>query len=417
MFEGLKNWWSGGTPTAQAAPEVNNSITDESFSINSAQAIEFFTGASNNEVVVTPQSAMRVSTVFACLRLISGAKAGLPLEFYQRKDGYRQQVEDHPLWWLFNEQPTPSCSAAVFWEYIEASRHLYGDGFAYLVRNRVGEIIEAIPVHPLQVIVERKDSRRVYYIDHNDRRFGVDQDDMLHFCNFGFDGYRSMSTLRWGARNAVGIAQAADSHSTGYYKNPAVSRVALKYPNKMNQEQVDSLRAQWDETYSGSHNLGKPLILTEGGDAFALNITAIDAQLLEARKFQVVDIARAFGVPPFMVGETEKTSAWGSGVAEMGQGFINYTLNPHLVRDEQELNRKLFKTSKYYVEFDRSALLRGDPEKLGKYYREAVGGSQGPGWVTVNEVRRWEKLSPITGGDERFVLVPKSNEAKPKESQ
>ncbi len=363
--------------------------------------------------VVTPTTALQVSAVFACIRLIAGAKASLPVDFYRRgADSTRTLVEDHPLWWVFNERPSPAISAAAFWEYIEASRHLYGDGFALLIRDGYGTIQEALPIHPLAVAPFRIDNELNYAVQVKPGLTrAVNQADMLHFTNFGFDGLRGMSTIAWGARRGIGIALAADKHSANYYRNATTAKVALTYDGKLDNDQIESLRTQWASRYSGSTNAGKPIVLTQGGKVEQLSMSAADAQLLQSRQFQVIDIARTFGVPPFMIGETDKASAWGTGVSEMGQGFINYTLQPHLVRDEQELNYKLFKTAKNYVEFDRSALLRGDLTKLGDYYRQAIGGSQGPGWMTVDEIRRLEKLKPI--GADAAQLYRQANPSQP----
>ncbi|WP_213778869.1 phage portal protein [Caballeronia sp. dw_276] len=367
---------------------------------------------------VTPQSAMRVSAVYACVRLIAGAKASMPVQMFQRQPGgTRTPVDDHMYLPLLNEEPAACCSAAVFWEYIESSRQLHGDGYAYIVRNRNGVPQELIPLHPLRVAGEKRNNRIVYYVAFEDGSYrGIDQDDMLHFCNFGWDGVRSMSTIRWGARNSIGTAIAAENHSGKFFKNGVIPSVVLEYEAKMPQEVVEQLRAEFINRYSGGDNAHAPLILTGGTKAQGLSISATDAQLLETRAFQVTDIARAFGVPPFMIGESEKQSSWGAGMSTMSQAFINYTLQPHLVRDEQEINRKLFRIGRYIVEFDRRALLRGDLEKLGAYYRQAIGGSMGPGWLTIDEVRKYENFGPIDGGAELYSPTPTqgaTSETKP----
>jgi HK97 family phage portal protein len=139
-------------------------------------------------------------------------------------------------------------------------------------------------------------------------------------------------------------------------------------------------------------------VLTEGMKAKPVTISAQDAQLLEARKYQVIDICRAFGVPPHMVGETSSSTTWGSGLESIGRAFVAYTLNPHLVRMEQELNNKLFRTARFFLEFDRSALQAGDSKAQAEEDKAGLGGpGSGPGWVSVNEVRRRRNLPPLTG--------------------
>ena len=406
-------------PTAVDA--VNEVAADESgvvtITLDPKQSVgEVF----KESTAINAQSAMRISAVYACVRLLAGAKAGLPMDFYKRQNGARELLDAHPLWYLFNIEPSPICSAAVFWEYVETCRHLQGDGFAYINRNRAGEPIEFIPLVGLDVSMARHPNlknRLVYRIKIGEVQTVVDQDDVLHFRNFGFDPNtgRSMSTLSFGAQNAVRLAQSADKHAESFYSRGTTSKVVLTFPNKLNDVQKDFIREQFMAKYGGVDNSGAPLVLGEGADVKTISINAKDAQLLESRQYQLAEIARAFGVPPFMIGSTEKTTSWGSGVSEMSQGFINYTLSPHLVRDEQELVRKLFAKKDIYVEFDRDALLRSDYAKRAEYYRQAIGGSQGPGWVTVNEVRGWDKLKPIDGGNALYsgATVP----PQPKEKQ
>ena len=153
------------------------------------------------------------------------------------------------------------------------------------------------------------------------------------------------------------------------------------------------------EKYSGLGNAHeKPLVLTEGMTAKPVTISAQDAQLLDARRYQVLDICRAFGVPPHMVGESSASTTWGSGLEAIGRAFVAYTLQPHLVRMEQELNHKLFRTARYFVEFDRSALQAGDSKAQAEEAKVSLGGpGAGPGWRSVNEVRRRQNLPPLDG--------------------
>lgn len=426
MFESLKQLWSARESSVlpdriepSGVPAVHNEQGSTVVSSDSAGMARIF----NIEptfagTTVTPQSAMRVSAVYACVRLIAGAKASMPVQMFQKRDGARYLVDDHTYLPLLNEEPSTCCSAAVFWEFIESSRQLYGDGFAYIDRNRNGVPQELIPLHPLRVMSEKLANGRIaYYVMFDDGTYrGVDQDDMLQFCNFGWDGLRSMSTIRWGARQSIGTAIAAENHSGKFFQNGVMPSVVLEYDGKMAPEVVEQLRNEFELRYGGGVNAHKPLILTGGTKAQALQMSATDAQLLETRNFQVIDIARAFGVPPFMIGESEKQSSWGAGMATMSQAFINYTLQPHLVRDEQELKRKLFRIGRYTVEFDRRALLRGDLEKLGAYYRQAIGGSMGPGWLSINEVRRYENAAPMADADGLYSPTPlqgATSETKP----
>ncbi|MGH8429914.1 MAG: phage portal protein, partial [Solimonas sp.] len=147
-------------------------------------------------------------------------------------------------------------------------------------------------------------------------------------------------------------------------------------------------------------------------DVKELSMTAADAQLLESRQWQVVDIARAFGVPPFMIAEMGKATY--NNTENLGTDFVKYTLNPHLMRWQQELNFKLFMTARFFTEYNTNALMRADVKTRGDYYKAALGGTQSPGWMTPNEVRRLENDAPIEGGNTLFRPKEKTD-AQPEE--
>jgi HK97 family phage portal protein len=177
----------------------------------------------------------------------------------------------------------------------------------------------------------------------------------------------------------------------------------------MKEAQIDLLKKSFTEKYSGINNAhASPLVLTEGLEAQEISLSADDAQLLEARQFQVVDIARAFGVPPHMIGETSASTSWGSGIESMSRGFVTYTLQPHLVRIEQELNRKLFpRDPTRFIQFDRDALIEGDSTAQANYFRAALGGpGTGPAWLTVDEVRKQKGFAP-QGGSASTLFDPR----------
>lgn len=238
---------------------------------------------------------------------------------------------------------------------------------------------------------------------------------MLHFPGFGFDGIKSMSVIGHAARAAVGNALAMDEYSGKFFAGGAHPSILLTTDKLMKQDQITLLQQAFVNKYSGVANLHQlPLVLTEGMKAEPLSISAEDSQLLEARKFQVIDIARAFGVPPHMIGETSASTSWGSGIEAMSRGFVTYTLQPHLVRIEQELNRKLYpRDTGKFVMFDRDALIEGDSKAQAEYNRAALGGpGTGQGWMSVDEIRKTKGLAPI-GGTAAEVFDPRTAIAAP----
>lgn len=364
---------------------------------------EFFgVKPASSGVAVTVESSKRSAAVYSCVRLIAGAVALLPIPVYERTpDGGRSKVE-HDLWWLLNESPYTTLTACSFWEWMLSSSLLRGDAFAQILRDRNGNITGFMPLPNGCVDVEERNGRLVYFVNDVRTAYGLFDHDVLHFPGFGFDGCRGESVIRYAARQAVGTALAADDYAGEFFANGAAPSIALTYPQGVapTEAQQNHLREQFTDRYTGQGNRHKPLLLVNGGGVEQVSLSAEDAQLLETRKFQVIEIARAFGVPPHMIGETSASTSWGSGIEQMSIGFVRYTLGPHLRRIEQELNRKLWPRSpRYFVEFNRDGLLAGDSKTESEVISKSLGGPGAQGWMTVNEARRLKNLPPVPGGD------------------
>jgi HK97 family phage portal protein len=364
-------------------------------------------------MAVTPVTAMRVAAVFACVQKIAGAIATLPAHVYRTDGDVKARLPKDDLWYKLNEQPSLQFTAASHWEAVSTGQLLRGDSFTWIRRGSNNSIRELLPLPWSSVNpVRQPDGSVRYYITLPD--YGIntwlEPSEILHFPGFGFDGLRSMSVISYAARAAVGNALAMDAYSAKFFENGAHPSIVLKAPGAMKQDQIDKLQAAFVRKYAGVDNAHRvPLVLTEGLDASEISLNAKDAQLLEARQFQVIDIARAFGVPPHMIGETSASTSWGSGIESMSRGFVTYTLQPHLVRIEQELNRKLFpRDTGRFIQFDRDALIEGDSKAQAEYNRAALGGpGTGMGWMSVDEIRKTKGLAPI-GGAAAEIFDPRT---------
>lgn len=347
-------------------------------------------------------TAMQSSAVYACVNLIGGAIASMPAHIYKRLPDRRERA-DSPLWWFLNEQPMGDISAATMWEYAVTSLLLQGDAFIRILRRSAynSEIIGLEPWAPTRVNVKKIDGRLVYILSPlTGDPFAVDQADMIHVPGPGFNGFRGMSQIKYTLRNPAGIALAADNYSRDFFDNSARPDFVLSSAGSLTEKQIELLRKTWEERYGGQGNRHKPAILFGGLDVKTISMNAEDAQLLSTRQFQIEDIARVFGVPPFMIGHTEKTTSWGSGVEQMAIGFVKFTLTRHLKKFEQEINRKFWPTrEKYFVEFLTAGLERGDYKSRNEGYRIALGRAGEPGWMTVNEIRAIENLPPDPDGN------------------
>jgi HK97 family phage portal protein len=364
--------------------------------------------------VVSDRTAMMVSTVYSCVSLLAGSVASLPLPVYQRGEGGLREGVDHAYWWLLNERPNEDMSAAVFWEFLLTSYLLEGNAFCEIVRRRVGpravqtgEVVELRPINPDRVMIrDTREFGRVYDVLEFDARAQprtVPAADMLHVPCILLDNdmQRGASPVRAAGRNAIGLALAAELFQSSFYSNGARPDYALTTDARLGKEQVDQLYASLAARHGGAGNAHRPIVLSGGLKPATLSMTAEDQQLIETRGFQVEDICRFYGVPPFMVGHTDKTTSWGAGVENMGRGFLKFTLQRTLEKFEQELNHKFWPLrERYFVEFNRAGLEQGDTKAKNESYRMALGRAGEPGWMSVNEVRRLENMAPIEGGDE-----------------
>jgi HK97 family phage portal protein len=201
----------------------------------------------------------------------------------------------------------------------------------------------------------------------------------------------------------MGLALAAEEYSGRFFSQGAHPSGMLKYPAGAKITDPERIAAFFDNKYAGLVNKHRPFVATDGGEWQQISINANDAQLIESRQFSVVDICRFFGVPPVMIGETEKTTSWGSGVEQMARWFVMFTLNDHFTDIEQELETKLFRGDGFFAAFDERELTRGDTKTRADYYKAAIGGTQNPAWMTADEVRADEGLPPI--GDQESTKL------------
>jgi HK97 family phage portal protein len=380
---------------------------------------DFIVGGWSNQTSLSSDSAMRCSAVFACVRLLAGAIASAPVRIYKRgAGGARELIDKHPFSNMLGARPNEHITASTFWKVMATNKVLNGNAYAAIKRGSSGRPTSLMPlrasrVTPYQAWELSLDTKlgvspyRLFYSVtwDNGTITVIDQDDMIHVPNIGWDGKQGISTIRAGAQ-ALGLALSAEESASKIFENGMVSQLALTYPNKLSPAATEALRDHIQNRHGGSKNHHKPLILTEGGDVKTMSMNADDAQLLESRVFSVIDICRFFGVPPVMVGESTKTSSWGSGVEQMARWFVMFTLNDHLTDIEQEIGAKLFRNSDHFAEFDESELTRGDTKTRAEYFKAALGSAQQPGWMSQNEVRSAEGLPPDSGAKSNELSVP-----------
>ena len=356
----------------------------------------------------TERSAQTVSAIHASVSLIAGALAALPKVIYRVNvaDGERDRNHTDPLNWVFNEEMCPRWTSASGWEFLVKSYLLHGDAFAIIQRKKDGTPVGMIPAHPerVEVGVWEDGSRLAYAIQPeviNGEAGGAkyyDQDDILHVPNMGFDGRRGLSTLRNALRVAGASTIAMQDFSANFFANSARPDYALSTEQNLNDQDIADLREQIDERHKGLENSHRPMLLHSGLDIKTITMPMKDMEMVAMRQFQIEEIARIFGVPPFMIGHNEKTTSWGSGVEAMSVGFVRFTLRQHINKFQNEMNRKFFRTAARAVEFDTTDLERADTKSLFESLRIAVGRAGEPRIMSVAEARAVLRLKKTTEG-------------------
>ena len=379
---------------------------DKPTSATSGSSYRFFLGGSTSGKAVTERSAMQMTAVYSCVRILAEAIAGLPLHLYTYKeDGGKEKAIGHPLYLLLHDEPNPEMSSFVFRETLMTHLLLWGNAYAQIIRNGKGEVVALYPLMPNRMTVDRDSSGQLFYsyqMNNSDAptmKTGtviLKPSDVLHIPGLGFDGLVGYSPIAM-AKNAIGLAIATEEYGAKFFANGATPGGLLEYPGTV--KDPDRVRESWNKGFSGSQNAGKVAILEEGMKYTPISIAPEQAQFLETRKFQINEIARIFRVPPHMVGDLEKSSF--SNIEQQSLEFVKYTLDPWVVRWEQSLSRALFtpeEKKKYFFKFNVEGLLRGDYQSRMNGYATA----RQNGWMSANDIRELENLDRIPaeeGGD------------------
>ena len=349
---------------------------------------------------VTADTALQISSVFACVRILSETIAGLPLNFYRiNSDGTRKKTTDHNLHRLLTTRPNRYQTRVEFWETVVMQLALHGN--AYIRIDRSGKnIVSLLPLMSQQVQVVLTDDGGVVYQYATGRAIiAYAQQSVWHIKLFG-NGIIGLSPLEY-ARNSIGIAISAEDRVNALANSGFKPSGVLMIDKLLTPEQRKQIRAAFSDLAEGGND---SLRVLEAGMTYQqVSMNPKDVQLLESRKFQTEDIARFFGVPSVLINDTSASTVWGSGVSEIIRGFYKLGLRPYLERIEASISNWLIPVedrASIVPEFDFDMLLRGDEKSRYESYQTAIRN----GIKTINECRRDEGLSPQKGGDKPLIL-------------
>lgn len=362
----------------------------------------FYFGTSGSGKSVTAQTAIQLSTVYACVRVVSETVASLPLGVYEATDDGNLKAGDHPLYHLLHDEPNAEMTSFVFREVMLAHLLLYGNSYSQIIRSGKNTVVGLYPLLPDHMDVDRdsKGNLTYTYTTSDGKTVVIKPQDILHIPGLGFDGIIGYSPIAL-EKNAIGLGIASEEYGSKFFSNGARPSGILTHPNTV--KNPKAVRESWNSAYGGSSNSNRVAILEEGMTFTPLSIPNNEAQFLETRKFQVDEICRIFRVPPHLVGNLEHATF--SNIEHQSIDFAVHTIRPWLVRIEQSMNRALFtdqEKGRFYVQFNIDGLMRGDYKSRMEGYAIA----RQNGWMSANDIRALENQNPIPkeeGGDAYLV--------------
>ena len=373
----------------------------------SGSRYSFFFGGTTAGKPVNEHTAMQMTAVYSCVRILAETLAGLPLHVYKYNDsGGKEKYLQHPLYRLLHDEPNPEMTSFTFRETLMSHLLLWGNAYAQIIRNARGEVIALYPLMPNKMTVDRDKNGQLFYLYQRsvedaptlgkDSLVYLDPSDVLHIPGLGFDGLVGYSPIAM-AKNAIGLAMATEEYGAKFFANGAAPGGVLEHPGTIKDPQ--KVKESWNAAYQGSTNSHRVAVLEEGMKYQQIGIPPEQAQFLETRKFQINEIARIFRVPPHMLADLEKSSF--SNIEQQSLEFVKYTLDPWVVRWEQNMYRSLLMASEkstVFIKFNVDGLLRGDYVSRMNGYATA----RQNGWMSANDIRELENLDRIPaelGGD------------------
>ena len=347
---------------------------------------------------VSPDSALRLAAVYACVRVLSESMASLPLVIYQRRaDGGKDKVTDHWLYRLLAKRPNRFQNPFEWREMLQGHLALRGNAYNQIITNAKGEVVELMPLHPDRIRLELLPSGEYRYRFTD--RFGTEsilpRGEVWHLRGLSSDGLMGMSPIEL-ARENLGMALAAQDYGARFFANDAKPTGGwIEFPGSFKDSEAKKVfRESYQQAQSGA-NRGKVLVLENGMKFHEVGVTNKDAQFLELRKFQITDVARLFRVPPHMIGDLDRATF--SNIEQQSLEFVMHTMTPWAERWEASIESELLlEGDDIEVEFDFANLMRGDAASRASYYQSGIQN----GWLTRNEARIAENLNPLEGLDE-----------------
>lgn len=348
---------------------------------------------------VTENGSLTMPAVWRAVNLIAGTCAAMPLHAYKSRGPARILQDSGAAADLLGD-PHPDLTAFELWELGYGSALTWGNAAYRKLRDPLGTIRELWWIEPSRMTYGRADDGSKVYVIDGDEDHPLTDREILHVPGFGYDGVCGVSAIRL-AREGIGLALAAEEYGASLFGSGSLASGLLTTEQRIDPGKASELKALWKAAGGGTgldsaHDIR---VIGSGAKFQQLTIPPADTQFIESRRFQIDEVARIFGVPPHMLGETQKSTSWGTGIEEQNIGFVTYTLRPWLTRFEQRLTKHLLRPDTVYAHYAVEGLLRGNSAARSAFYRQLWEF----GALSTNDIRALEELPPVEGGDQRFV--------------
>jgi len=353
---------------------------------------------------ITPENSLRISGWFACVRIISSAIAKTPLITYRRLTEGKERALNHPVYAILHDQPNPLMTPMEYFKACQAHVLNWGNSFSMIERNGAGNVVALWPMYPSKVRMQVLPNRIWYYYRLED---GGEQqlrmEDVLHVRGLASDGIIGYSPVDL-MREALGLAKVEEEYRARFFKNDARPGAIVEYPGKMTEPAYERFKRDWQETYGGLGNRFKIGFLEMGLKWHEVGVPPQTAQFLEGRKFQLEELARITGTPLVLLQSTEKSTSWGTGVAEIKRAFLENCLLDWFTEWAQRITVSVFTPAerrRYFVEHELKNYLRGDP----KTEAEVLQIQRRNGIINGDEWRSIVNMNPLPGGLGKKYIV------------
>jgi HK97 family phage portal protein len=349
-----------------------------------------FSGKNVNEV-----TALGLPAVWRAMQVTCNVPAALPFHAYREVGDSRIRAVGHAA--RLMDDPHPDMTAFEFWQTVFFHRRSWGNAYVRKLRNPLSQIQEMWPIHPGRVKAGRESEagRKVYAIDGG--KEVLSDNEILHLPGLGYDGVCGVSPIR-AARESIGMGLAAQEYGARLFGSGSLATGILQTEQRLTQAQADRLAQRWKDKRSGLTSAHETVVLDKGAKWTQLTIPPGDAQFLESRRFQVVEVCRWFGLPPFLMFETEKSTSWGTGLEQQALGWVKFDLGPELTAVEQRVTKHVLRPQPVYAKYALEGLLRGDSKARSAFYTSMWN----LGALSTNEIRAFEEQPPVEGGDVRY---------------